>query len=721
MSIPRNEPVLALAGNPNTGKSTVFNALTGLRQHTGNWPGKTVTRAEGTFQRRGRRYRLVDLPGTYSLLSASTDEEIARDFILLGQPDCTIVVTDATCLERNLNLVYQVLEITPRVVVCVNLLDEARRRGFTIDLPALAQQLGVPVVGTAARRGVGLGQLIDTVAQVVQGQLHPLPHLPPTPAPLRPAVEELSQRLRRVMPGLTNPRWIAYRLLEGDHRLREALTTGELAQLCSGTQWDEQAQVEIKALLHTVDHLRRQVGEHFRDELVSAVYAQAHQVAQAVVQTQPAQERWDRRLDRVLTHPVWGWPTMLLALALVFWLTVAGANVPSRILSGLLMDPGGLGPWLPMSLLDVLHRGFDALGAPGWLSGCLLDGVYLCVAWVVSVMLPPMAIFFPLFTLLEDLGYLPRVAFNLDPLFQGCGAHGKQALTMCMGFGCNAAGVTACRIIDSPREKLIAILTNNFMICNGRFPTVIVIAALTASQLGLSAGLTSVVSAALVMGLVLLGVALMFASSWLLSRTVLRGEASTFTLEMPPYRRPAVLRILVSSLIDRTLLVLGRAIMVAAPAGLVIWLVAHVQIAGQPLAQSLTAALDPLGRFMGVGGGVVLLAYVIAIPANEIVVPTIMLLLVLLGGDRGLGLSADHMINADPQVMATFLRANGWTTATCVCFLLLVLIHNPCGTTIWTIWKETHSRRWTLLAALGPVVLGVATCALAAHALAWLS
>lgn len=484
----------------------------------------------------------------------------------------------------------------------------------------------------------------------------------------------------------------------------------------------ENPEQALEQALHEVD---AGSGLNFQDELVAAYYHRAEFIVNDAVDYSSLRETIDDKLDSVLTHPVWSWPIMLAILSLVFWLTVAGANVPSAFLAGLLIENGGLTEWLQtylgvaapgwlaVSLYELLNMLFVALHAPAWLQGFLVDGVYLCVAWVVSVMLPPMAIFFPLFTLLEDLGYLPRIAFNLDWLFKKTGAHGKQALTMAMGFGCNAAGVIACRIIDSPREKLIAILTNNFMICNGRFPTVIAIATLMVAGQVSSGLLTGTIAAGLVIGVILLGIFFMFVTSWVLSHTVLKGEASAFTLELPPYRRPAILRIIYTSLIDRTIFVLGRAMVVAAPAGAVIWLVANINVADAPIAIHLIHWLEPFGWALGLSG-VIMLAYIIAIPANEIVVPTIIMLMILVGGDHGLGLEAGRMVEPDETGLVTMLQANGWSLMTSVCLLLFVLLHNPCGTTIWTIWKETGSRRWTVIGALLPLFMGFAACAIVA-------
>ena len=459
--------VVALAGNPNTGKSTVFNAMTGLRQHTGNWPGKTVTRAEGGFAYEDRRYKIVDLPGTYSLLSASPDEEIARNFILFGRPDVTVIVVDASRLERNLNLVLQVLEITDRVVVCLNLIDEAGRRGVDLDHRGLARELGVPVVPTSARFGRGLKELNAAIADVATGRTVARPRRLGIRSPsVRGAVNRLVEVIERRQPDLPNARWVALRLLDGDARIIAAVERDELADSALREPDDapldaEPAKTPSEAaptvgheLLDAASRLRWQIGPNFHQELVESIYAEAARIADRVVTRAGERPRFDldRTIDRLVTSRVFGFPLMLGLLTAVFWITIAGANVPSGMLATLLIDNGR----------PLLKSAAAGIGLPWWLDGLLIDGAYLACAWVVAVMLPPMAIFFPLFTILEDFGYLPRVALNLDSLFKRAGAHGKQALTMAMGYGCNAAGVVATRIIESPRERLIAILTNNF-------------------------------------------------------------------------------------------------------------------------------------------------------------------------------------------------------------------------------------------------------------------
>jgi ferrous iron transport protein B len=703
--------VVALAGNPNTGKSTVFNALTGLRQHTGNWPGKTVARAEGGFAYAEKRYKLIDLPGTYSLLATSVDEEIARDFILFGQPDVTVIVVDAMQLERNLNLVFQVLEITGRAVICLNMMDEARRHGFHVDDRWLARHIGVPVVPASARYNEGLTQLTQAIHEMATGQSVSTPRRIATESPaVKRAVDELSEAVTRLYPTLPNSRWVAMRLLDDDRRMGDALRTGELndlqhEQLLEGTEGaqlstpDQSAAGE--AVLALASNLRWTVEEDFQRSVLETIYGEAARVVDTAVTRGKRQGGFDfdRALDRVVTSRRFGFPIMLLLLTLVFWITVVGANYPSSLLSWLLLDVGH----------TTLKRGSEYVGLPWWLDGIAIDGVYLCTAWVVAVMLPPMAIFFPLFTLLEDFGYLPRVTFNLDALFRRVGAHGKQSLTMCMGFGCNAAGVIACRVIDSPRERLIAILTNNFSLCNGRWPIQILLASIFLGALA-PALLAGMITALAVVGVALFGVALAFLASWALSRTLLEGEVSTFSLELPPYRPPRLWQTVYTSLFDRTIFVLWRAIAFAAPAGAVIWLVSNIHLGGASIAEHLIGWLDPIGLMVGMNG-IVLLAYLVAIPANEIVIPTILMLTVLAGGLAGVGEGAGVIFELE-SVNATrsVLEAGNWTILTAINVMMFSLLHNPCSTTIYTIWKETGSVKWTAVATFLPLLLGIIVC-----------
>jgi ferrous iron transport protein B len=700
--------LVALAGNPNTGKTTVFNALTGLRQHTGNWPGKTVARAEGGYSHEGLKAKLVDLPGTYSLQAGSADEEVARDFILFGEPDVTIVVVDATRLERNLNLVLQVLEITDRVVVCLNLMDEARRHGIGVDPRRLEEELGVPVIATSARRKEGMPELIEAVHRVATGAVLPQPkRITRHPAPVEEAVAALQPSIEAAFPGVPNARWIALRLLNADERIETALREGEIGSWTpggGGEEWgsgplEGQRLVQVEEILDHAASLRWDLPADSHDQLVEKLFAAAQEIAERSALRGPRRVRFDldRTLDRILTSRLFGFPVMGAILALVFWITIAGANVPSSMLATLLIDQ-----------VHPALVGFGAtIGLPGWLNGFVFDGVYLATAWVVAVMLPPMAIFFPLFTLLEDFGYLPRVAFNLDGMFRRAGAHGKQALTMCMGFGCNAAGVVATRVIDSPRERLVAIITNNFSLCNGRWPTQILIASIFLGTLA-PPHLAGLVAAGAVVGVALLGIAMMFLASWLLTRTVLRGEASTFSLELPPYRPPRILQTLYTSLIDRTLIVLWRAVVFAAPAGALIWLISNINVGGSSLASHAIEWLDPFGLVIGLNG-VILLAYVVAIPANEIVIPTVLMLTVLAANVVGVGNGTGVMFELDSAAaVGDLLRAAGWTVLTGLNLMLFSLLHNPCSTTIYTIYKETGSARWTTVATLLPLGMGLA-------------
>ena len=684
---------IALAGNPNTGKSTVFNALTGLRQHTGNWPGKTVTRAEGSFSFHDQRYRIIDLPGTYSLLSTSEDEEVARDFILFGKPDVTVIVVDASRLERNLSLALQILEITDKAVLCLNLMDEARRHHITIDTRTLSRDLGIPVVATSARTKEGIPDLLFAIEEVVSGKFQTKKQtyidLPKENAE---AIAELQSALSELNPELPNTRWLAMRLIEGDESVQKGVEEGTFSA--------ENNPEKHSRVLRIADEYHKILGDSYRNDLVEAIYAQATTLINASVSTDFSARsfRVDRAIDRVVTHKIWGFPIMFLLLAGVLWITIIGANYPSQWLSDLFVG------WL----YPLLKDGANALHFPWWLSGFLIDGVYLATTWVISVMLPPMAIFFPLFTLLEDFGYLPRVAFNLDKLFRTAGAHGKQALTMSMGFGCNAAGVVATRIINSPREKLIAIITNNFSLCNGRWPTQILIATLFIGAL-VPKQWSSTVSMLAVIGIAVLGIAFSFLTSWLLSKTLLKGESSFFVLELPPYRPPRFFQTLYTSLIDRTLIVLWRAIVFAAPAGAVIWLICNLQIAQQPIALWLIQGLDPIGVFIGLNG-VILLAYIVAIPANEIVIPTVLMLTTMVLGQTAVGEGAGVLMEASTSQVGVLLHAGGWTLLTAVNLMLFSLLHNPCSTTIYTIYKETQSKKWTLIATLLPVLYGIVVC-----------
>ena len=572
---------VALAGNPNVGKSTLFNYLTGLRQHTGNWPGKTVGIAEGWLHRGEVEYKFIDLPGTYSLEGNSEDERIAGEYVRSGAADCTVVVCDGSCLERSLILALQVLQHCDRAVVCINLMDEAHRHGVDIDGEKLSQRLGVPVVLTAAGKGQGMDALVEQVRKTA----------------LQP-------------PKLQLPEW--------------------------------EDPVETAALF--ARDCARNADNH--------------------------NDKFRRQVDQLLVSRRFGVPLMLLLLLGIVWLTAWGANYPSQLLERLFDGA-----------YEYLCQWLSFL--PRWLSGLLVDGVYATSARVIAVMLPPMAIFFPLFTILEDVGYLPRMAFLLDPCMARCGGCGKQALTLCMGLGCNAVGVMGCRIIDSPRERLSAILTNAMVPCNGRFPTLILLGSLFFPQAG---------AAFVVAACVALGAVGAMAASGVLNKTVLKSKPSTFVMEMPPFRRPRLGQILVRSLLDRTLFVAGRALTVAAPAGAVLWILSNT-----PLLTTISDFLSPLGAFLGMNGAI-LLAFMLSLPANELLIPITLMILTGSGNlQSAAGLGGDLLVSVMTWQMA-------------VCTMVFTLFHWPCANTLMTVYRETNSIKKTAAAFLLPTAVGCMLC-----------
>ncbi len=591
-----NSKTIILAGNPNVGKSSIFNNLTNKHQHTGNWTGKTVEIAEGDFKCNNQNYHIYDLPGTYSLNFHSEEERVAADFIKTTYHDVTIVVCDATCLERNLYLALQIMQLTPKVIVCINLIDEAQKKQIFINFSKLSKMLQVPVIPMSARKNYGFNELKEAINNYQK------------PEKTFEKITDIAQKAKEIT---------------------------ESTVIYQNQNYDAK----------------------------------------------------ERKIDRILTHKFWGLLTMFALFLLIFWLTISAANYPSSLLFKMFNN-----------LTPYLTKFLNILPLPDFLVDLMINGIYKVLSWVVSVMLPPMAIFFPLFTILEDLGYLPRIAFCLDKCFKKCRSCGKQALTMCMGFGCNAVGVTTTRIIDSKRERLIAILTNSFVPCNGRFPTLIsllsiFIIGLNASSLLSALGLTVIIVFAILITLLI---------SYILSKTILKGEKSAFTIELPPYRSPNLKNILTHSFRDRIYKILKRAISCSIPAGIIIWLLLNISLDNIPVINYLVNLLNPLGNLIGLDGAIIL-AFILGLPANEIIMPIILMIY----------LASSNLIEVNElSALKDILINNGWTILTCINFIILSLFHYPCATTILTIKKETNSTKWTLISIIIPLIIGISLCLL---------
>lgn len=661
-SVP-NQINIALAGNPNTGKSTVFNALTKLKQHTGNWAGKTVDKSVGYFSHNNINYEIVDLPGTYSLLTKSEEEAVARDYICSKTDGITIVVLDATALQRNLNLALQIMEFKNNVILCVNLLDEAKKKGISIDLNKMSQILGVPVIGTSARNGIGIDDLKNRIDKFIKND-EKNNHFDITYSDkFEQNIQNIQNQLKGNFPYEKFKRWVSIKILLGEQSAIDKLNALEYNINLNANPIDEK---NIENVVETLMGISRNV------------------INQTVKKSINYASIKERKIDSILTSKLFGIPIMIALLSLVFWITIIGANTPSSMLAGLFdkfETP-------LMNTLTYIHT-------PTMLKELLVYGFFRTLGWVISVMLPPMAIFFPLFSILEDWGYLPRIAFNLDGFFKKVGSSGKQSLTMIMGFGCNAAAIASSKILNSKKERLAAILTNNFIPCNGRFPTIILVSMLFIGGIfpfakSLSAAL--VVAFAIILQFLITGLATKF-----LTKTSLKGIPSTLTLELPPYRKPQFFRLIVRATIDKTIKILIRAIKVAAPAGIIIWFLANINIGNISILAHIIKFLDPVGHMMGMDG-TILMGFILGMPANEIVMPIIMMGYM----NQGALLELSSL-----SAIGDLFISNGWTITTALCVILFSLNHFPCGTTLYSIYKETNSKKWTAVAFILPTVVGI--------------
>lgn len=646
----------------------------------------------------GLKFLFVDIPGTYSIMSTSEEEEIARNYICFGNPDATIVVVDATTLERNLNLVFQIMEITPNVIVCVNLLDEAKKKGIDIDLDKLQNLLGCPVVGTIATKKKTLKNLLNETKLLCENK-----NIKPKLIRYSDDVELAISSLMPIIENMANipkylHRWVCLKLIDNEPKIISSIEENFDVKLKLNNDIKnilKKFHINTKNNYSTSKYSLEESlvinhnPSYLKDKIVTTIVNKSAEISRKVCTYKKKNySKFDRNIDKIITSKKFGIPIMLVFLSLIFYLTICGSNYPSSIL---------------FSFFELIQEkllvGLQYINCPQWLSDLLILGIYKTVTWIVSVMLPPMAIFFPLFTFLEDLGFLPRLSFNVDGFFKKAGTSGKQMITMCMGFGCNAAGVVGTRIIDSPRERIISAITNAFVPCNGRYPFLIAISTIFFS--GFFIGLPYAVSSTLiVITIILLGIFLTLIISKILSNTILKGNSSSFILELPPYRKPQIGKILIRSLLDRTIFVLIRAIEIAIPASIVIWVFANIYIDGSTLLTIVANFLDPFAKLMGLDG-YILVAFIFGMPANEIVLPII--LMCYLGTNSLTDIS-------DYSSIGEILRSHGWNIVTAINVMIFTVLHFPCTTTLLTIKKETKSLKWTLLSFLLPTICGIVLC-----------
>jgi len=673
LNFDNEENIIALIGNPNVGKSTIFNALTGLNQHTGNWPGKTVESASGSYIYNNIKYTLVDLPGTYSLFSSSKEEEVSRDFICFSKHNLIVIVLDATMLERNLNLATQIIETNSNVIVCLNLMDEAKKKNINIDINKLKDILNVPVISTCANDKKSLKKLVKLIEEKIK-----INNVNNNEFRYNDIIEDVINKMTTVLNKYNNKnnnRFFAIKLLENKKEFNNSIF--------NYLKLDDNAIKNINEIINICnDYLKNNNINNYEEEIINEIIKRNNEISNEVKNNI---EFKISKIDKFLTSKLYGIPIMILFLGFILWITISGANYPSNLLSKILF-----------SFNNLIYKFLNYINMPFIITDLITNGILKTLSWVISVMLPPMAIFFPLFTLLEDCGFLPRIAFNLDKLFKKAKCHGKQALSMCMGFGCNACGVVGCRIIDSKRERLIAILTNSLVPCNGRFPSLIAII----TMFFISGSFNNLKSSLILTSLIILSIIVTLLVSKLLSKTILRGMPSSFILEMPPFRKPQIKKVIIRSIFDRTLFVLGRAISVAVPAGIIIWLLSNISINNLSILNHLTLFLDPFAKIFGLDG-TILIAFILGFPANEIVIPIIIM--------SYLGESSLLDYNSLRE-LKTLLINHGWTIKTALCTLFFMLFHFPCSTTILTIKKETNSKLWTLIAFILPTFIGLSIC-----------